>query len=333
MLPWLFVLLAFPAGAVEITSFEPSEVTLGTNVRIFGNFTDLVVDFDVFFPKVVGTRPGSTQRVTFDVLSWQPSVLDVRVKKIPSSSADPAAGKTWNLVVVPPKGFGAPVQAPGVFTSVPPTLVSLAISSGLPGQALELVVDDAGTGKLTVLFDTKKAKLDEGPPLSVHRSQASTRPLSDLGAEQGRARPGSHGLHDPRAALARFASHEHLVAGELFARELGGARREAGLREQAQPGRAREEALDVAVVLDDARAVGLAQQVGVVRERSSRSGLGPRSTRGSGGRGRPRRRAAVVGGGTNVSRTWSGAKSATPPGLQWTKAVSRARARSASLVM
>lgn len=157
-LPCLLLLFALPGRAVEITSFSPSAVTLGTDVAIFGTFTDLLVGGDVVWPRVVGTRPDTKQTVVFDLLSWQPSRLDVRARKFPSSKLDPAGGKTWNLVVIPRKDIGPPVQATDLFTSVAPVLTDVGFNMGLPGDALDLLIDAAGTGKLSVLFGTRKAK-------------------------------------------------------------------------------------------------------------------------------------------------------------------------------
>lgn len=174
LLPLLLLALAQPIAADQITSFSPDEVTFGTELTILGDFGAIAATGKD--PKVVGTRIDSRKSVGFEVLSVSGSEIHARVKKVPKSKTDPAAGKEWTLVITPPKGAGDPLQAGETFVTVPPELLDIGGDQGEPGDLLELTVDDLGTGKLTVLFGTKKAKRVD-PPLLAAQTLAAASPV------------------------------------------------------------------------------------------------------------------------------------------------------------
>ena len=72
-------------------------------------------------------------------------------------------------MVRPPAGAGAPLVAPGTFLTVGPELIDVGAASGAPGETLELLVDNVGTGKLVVRFGDKPAKevRAAGAPVSL----------------------------------------------------------------------------------------------------------------------------------------------------------------------
>ena len=101
-LGFMAISLAFPsaAHAFAIHSFAPADVTLGTRLVIKGDFAELAASGEQ--PKVVGTRMDTPRTVNFQVLTISRRTIIAKVRSVPSSKADPAAGKTWSLRVRSP---------------------------------------------------------------------------------------------------------------------------------------------------------------------------------------------------------------------------------------
>jgi len=106
----LWISFAFPgaARAFAIHSFSPADVTIGTRLVIKGDFSELVASGAR--PKVQGTRVDTPRTVKFQVLAMSRRTIIARVKDVPSSKNDPAAGKSWSLRVRAPVRFDAGVR-------------------------------------------------------------------------------------------------------------------------------------------------------------------------------------------------------------------------------
>jgi hypothetical protein len=164
-LGFLAISLAFPpaAHAFSIHSFAPADVTLGTRLVIEGDFADLAASGEQ--PKVVGTRMDTPRTVNFQVLKVSRHKIVAKVRSVPSSKQDPAAGKTWSLRVRSPSAGGT-AQADESFTTAGPELVALFDAEARPGQAVALFALDPGGPKLpTVLVGRKKAKVFDLAPV------------------------------------------------------------------------------------------------------------------------------------------------------------------------
>ncbi len=161
--------LAFPSGAhaFAIHSFAPADVTLGTRLVIKGDFAELAAAGEQ--PKVVGTRMDTPLTVKFQVLAMSRRTIIAKVRSVPSTKADPAAGKTWSLRVRSLVGGGETAQADESFTTAGPALLALFDAEARPGDTVSLFALDPGQGpkRPTVLVGKKKAKVlglaAEGP--------------------------------------------------------------------------------------------------------------------------------------------------------------------------
>jgi hypothetical protein len=169
----LALLLAAPAAADEIQSFAPGDVTVGTELVVRGDFSELAAARQN--PRVVGVNPELSGAVVFEVLSLSSGELDVIARRFPERRREPAVGKRWTLVVKPPNG-GAALEAPGSFVTVGPELIDARAVEGRPGQVLELLADNLGSGKLSVWFGARKAKLAPVSPRSARESEPVTLP-------------------------------------------------------------------------------------------------------------------------------------------------------------
>ena len=156
--------LAFPqaAQALAIHSFTPADVTLGTRLVIKGDFSELVASGAR--PKVQGTRIDTSRTVKFQVLAVSRRTIIARVREVPSSKSDPAAGKTWSLRVRSAIGSGAETaEADGTFTTAAPALLALFDPEARPGDLLSLFALDPGQGegskRATVKVGGTKAKV------------------------------------------------------------------------------------------------------------------------------------------------------------------------------
>lgn len=160
-LRFVAISLAFPsaAHAFAIHSFAPADVTLGTRLVIKGDFAEIAATGQQ--PKVVGTRMDTPRTVKFQVLAISRRTIIAKVRSVPSSKADPAAGKTWSLRVRSPAGAGETAQADESFTTAGPALLALFDAEARPGDAVSLFALDPGQGpkRPTVLVGTKKAKV------------------------------------------------------------------------------------------------------------------------------------------------------------------------------
>jgi len=141
--------LAIPgvARALAIHSFTPADVTIGTRLVIKGDFADLVASGAQ--PRVQGTRIDSPREVKFQVLAVSRRTIIARVREVPSSKSDPAAGKTWSLRVRSggPLGSGETAEADETFTTAAPELVALFDPEGRPGDVLSLYALHPGQGE------------------------------------------------------------------------------------------------------------------------------------------------------------------------------------------
>lgn len=152
----LSLLVAAPAAADEIASFSPSDVTVGTELTILGDFSGIAAAGKG--TRVFGIRGDATRAIAFEVLPVSATEIHAVARRFPRRRADPSVGKSWRLVVVPPAGAGVPLEAPGTFMTVGPELIDVGAASGVPGATLELLADNVGTGKLVVLIGNRKAK-------------------------------------------------------------------------------------------------------------------------------------------------------------------------------
>lgn len=162
-------LLLFPgaARALAVHSFEPGDVTTGTRLTIRGDFRELAAARAR--PQVLGRRSDTDKTVKFVVLAVSPETIVARVASVPSTKADPAAGKTWSLVVRSPVGGGATAEADEPFTISGPVLVSVPDAEGTPGETLPLYALDPGEKPPTVLVGKRKAKVFRSRPAGESR--------------------------------------------------------------------------------------------------------------------------------------------------------------------
>ena len=150
----LSLLVAASAAADEVTSFSPHDVTVGTELTIFGDFRELAAAGRK--PHVIGSRTGAARDVVFAVLSHSPTEIHAVARRFPGRKGGSLVGEHWNLLVLPREG--APLPAPGTFLTVGPELIDVGAASAAPGETLELLVDNVGTGKLVVRFGDKPVK-------------------------------------------------------------------------------------------------------------------------------------------------------------------------------
>lgn len=150
----LSLLVAAPAAADEIFSFSPHDVTVGTELTIVGDFRELDAGGK---PRVVGERPDFGRGVGFQVISVSSEEIHALARRFPPRQSGGAVGLSWSLRVLPPNG-GAPLTAPASFLTVGPELIDVAAPSGEPGDVLQLLADNVGTGRLSVLFGEKRAR-------------------------------------------------------------------------------------------------------------------------------------------------------------------------------
>ncbi len=155
----LALLLVFPgaARALVVTSFAPGDVTTGTRLTIRGDFSQLAAARAR--PKVTGRRADSSKTVSFEVLSVSPETIVARVRAVPSTKFDPAAGKTWSLVIRSPLNGGETAEADDLFTTSGPALVALPAAEAMPNETVALYALDPGAKPPTVLVGRKKAKV------------------------------------------------------------------------------------------------------------------------------------------------------------------------------
>jgi hypothetical protein len=158
------LLLAFPsrAHALAVTSFAPRDVTTGTRLTIKGDFAELAVLR--VKPEVTGQRSDTPKVVKFQVLALSRRTLIARVREVPSTKSDPAAGKDWSLVVRSPLRGGETVEADDDFTTVGPALVAVPAREAMPGEILPLYALDPGAKPPSVIVGRKKAKVLRSAP-------------------------------------------------------------------------------------------------------------------------------------------------------------------------
>jgi len=159
--------LGFPlfAHALAVTGFEPRDVTIGTRLTIRGDFAELTAARSQ--PKVQGRRFDTSKTVQFQVLAYSRRTIIARVRDVPSTKWDPAAGKTWSLVVRSAAGDIA--EADDLFTTPGPTLVTVTAREVVPGGGLTLYAIDPGTKPPTVVIGRKKAKVLRNAPAGESR--------------------------------------------------------------------------------------------------------------------------------------------------------------------
>jgi hypothetical protein len=150
----LSLLVAASAAADEISSFSPHDVTVGTELTILGDFHELAAAGRK--PHVVGRRDDAPRGVVFAVRSLSSTAIHAVARRFPGRKGGSLVGESWSLVVLPRPG--APLAAPGTFLTVGPELIDVGAASGAPGETLELLVDNIGTGRLVVRFGDKPAK-------------------------------------------------------------------------------------------------------------------------------------------------------------------------------
>lgn len=148
----LFV--ASAARADEIASFAPPDVTVGTEVVLSGDFSVLAATEAKL--RVFGSRADAPHGVVFDVRSVSSTEIRAVARRFPGRNGSSLVGAKWSLVVVPRRG--EPLVAPGVFTTVGPELIDVGATTGAPGETIELLVDDVGSGRLVVRFGDKPAR-------------------------------------------------------------------------------------------------------------------------------------------------------------------------------
>jgi hypothetical protein len=161
----LAISLGLPSTALaglSIHSFSPADVTLGTRLVIKGDFSELVASGAR--AKVQGTRIDTPRMVKFQVLAVSRRTIIARVREVPSSKSDPAAGKTWSLRVRSlAQGGGETAQADGTFTTAAPALLALFDPEARPGDVVSLYALDPGQGegskRPTVRVGGTKAKV------------------------------------------------------------------------------------------------------------------------------------------------------------------------------
>ena len=168
-LGFLAISLAFPqaARALAIHSFTPADVTLGTRLVIKGDFAELLARGAR--ARVQGTRVDTSRTVKFEVLAVSRRTIIARVRDVPSSKSDPAAGKAWSLRVRSEAGSGVETaEADSTFTTAGPALLALFDPEARPGDLLSLYALDPGDGKgskrPTVKVGKKKARLVDVRP-------------------------------------------------------------------------------------------------------------------------------------------------------------------------
>jgi hypothetical protein len=152
------ITLGFPfwARALAVTAFDPRDVTIGTRLTIRGDFAELAAAKAA--PTVQGRRLDTSKVVKFQVLAWSRRKIIARVKSVPSTKSDPAAGKTWTLEVGS-EALGESVEADDPLMTSGPLLASLADAEGTPATIVRLYAIDPGTRPPTVLVGRKKAKV------------------------------------------------------------------------------------------------------------------------------------------------------------------------------
>lgn len=167
----LLLLLGIPeaARALAVTSFAPGDVTTGTRLTIKGDFGDLVALRRQ--PEVQGRRSGTPKTVKFQVLAFSRRTIIARVREVPSTKYDPAAGKTWSLVVRSPLPGGEIAEADDLFTTAGPMLVALPEGEATPDQVVPLYAMDPGAKSPTVLVGRKKAKVLRSQPAGQDRDE------------------------------------------------------------------------------------------------------------------------------------------------------------------
>ncbi|HTO07027.1 MAG TPA: hypothetical protein VMR86_08195 [Myxococcota bacterium] len=152
------IAFGFPleARALAVSGFEPHDVTIGTRLTIRGDFAELLAA--KARPMVQGRRIDSPKTVQFQVLAWSRRTIIARVKSVPSTRSDPAAGKIWSLVVrCDPLGLDA--EADGPLTTSGPLLASLDEGEAAAGSLVTLYAIDPGSKAPTVLLGRNKAKV------------------------------------------------------------------------------------------------------------------------------------------------------------------------------
>jgi len=166
-LTWFLCLLVIPgaARALAVRSFAPGDVTTGTRLTIEGDFAELVAA--QARPLVIGRRSDTEKLVKFEVVELSPERIVAKVKEVPSTKADPAAGKTWSLLVRSP--FGETAEADEPFTTSGPALVSVPDTEAVPGQTLELFALDPGAKSPSVIVGKRKAKVFRSAPAGESR--------------------------------------------------------------------------------------------------------------------------------------------------------------------
>ena len=157
------IAFGFPlsARALVVTGFEPRDVTVGTRLTIRGDFAELAGG--KARPMVQGRRLDTSKVVKFQVLAFSRRTIIARVRDVPSTKSDPAAGKMWSLVVSSADQSES-VEADGPLTTSGPLLVSLADAEAMPGKTLGVFAIDPGTKPPTVMVGRKKAKVLRGAP-------------------------------------------------------------------------------------------------------------------------------------------------------------------------
>jgi len=165
----LALLLGFPAAAraLAVTSFAPGDVTTGTRLTIKGDFAELTGARAR--PKVFGRRSDTSKTVKFEVLAFSRRTIIARVREVPSTKSDPAAGKTWSLVVRSAAGGGETVEADDLFTTSGPALVALSDAEVTRGNTVALYALDPGAKSPTVFVGRKKAKVLRSAPAGESR--------------------------------------------------------------------------------------------------------------------------------------------------------------------
>lgn len=160
----LALLLSFPvtARALAVTSFAPRDVTMGTRLTIKGDFAELAALR--MQPRVVGRRSDTPKTVKFEVLALSRRTLIARVREVPSTKSDPAAGKTWSLVVRSPLRGGETVEADALFITAGPMLAAVPDREAMPGEILPLYAFDPGAKRPSVILGRKKTKVVRSAP-------------------------------------------------------------------------------------------------------------------------------------------------------------------------
>jgi hypothetical protein len=150
----LSLLVAASATADEVTSFSPHDVTMGTELTLLGDFHELAAAGRK--PQLFGSRMDGPRGVVFVVRSVSDTEIHAVAKRFPGRKGGSLVGQRWSLVVLP--RAGAPLLAPDTFLTVGPELIDVGAASAAPGETLELLVDNVGTGKLLVHFGEKPVK-------------------------------------------------------------------------------------------------------------------------------------------------------------------------------